>query len=85
MVETVQAGSSVQASPGGEVCVRGPCVEIAARLFLFILSPVKSPGVLLSKYLLFQGLQTLCIIRKMTIFSREDFTKQLLKYYSYHH
>lgn len=36
MAETMQTGSSVQVSPLSIVCVKGPCVEMAARLFLFL-------------------------------------------------
>lgn len=50
---TVQAGNSGQPSSWSAVCMRGPCVEMAARFCFLNLSPLATRS-LLSRYLLSQ-------------------------------
>lgn len=56
----VQVSSSVQVSHCSEICMRGPCVEMAVRLCFLNLSPLGSLlGSLLGRYLHSQRLHYL--------------------------
>ena len=73
---SAEVGSSVQASPGNAICVRGSCIEMAARLWVFLyvclyfwgvlLNPVKTPGSLFSRHLLSQSPQFSVLLHMLT-------------------